>query len=493
MAQARSLENAVASSPLERFRAILERPDLVSYLREGLIGEGVTIPGPFGDIPLLYADYVASGRALRQVEEFILENILPFYANSHTEASFCGSYMTRLRREARSVIASLVNAGPDHAVIFTGSGATAGLNKLAQAVRLADKVRNGEKPVVLIGPYEHHSNILPWRESGAEIVQIPESPEGGPDREVLEAELRRTADRSLRIGSFSAASNVTGIVTNVGEVTRLLKKHGALAFWDFAGGGPYIPIDMRPAEGSELDAVVVSPHKFAGGPGATGVLIARRSLFGAGRPTQPGGGTVSFVSPWGHDYVRDVASREEGGTPNVIGDIRAALAFLIKDAVGQGFIDQRHRELNARALAAWQSNPNLILLGTEKNNRLPIFSFRVRGAHGELVHHQLFTRMLSDYYGVQARGGCACAGPYAHALLEIDQEASDALRQAILTGRELEKPGWVRLNFSYLLDDAKAERIIAAVDELARNASRLAIAYDADAATARFRPKIITG
>ncbi len=237
----------------------------------------------------------------------------------------------------------------------------------------------------------------------------------------------------------------------------------------------------------------MSPHKFPGGPGASGLLIVRRSLVTTARPTQPGGGTVVFVSPWGHDYVQDLESREEAGTPNVIGDVRAALAFMVKEAVGQDFLDRRHQELNTRALRAWQANPNLVLLGADKRNRLPIFSFCVKAADNELVHHQLFTRMLSDHYGVQARGGCACAGPYAHALLGIGHDASDAMRQAILAGRELEKPGWVRLNFSYLLDDAKADRIIAAVDELAHRASSLADAYDVDPATARFRPTTAQG
>ncbi|WEK50171.1 MAG: aminotransferase class V-fold PLP-dependent enzyme [Candidatus Kaistia colombiensis] len=483
----RNRTEADGPTPLQRFRASLDSADPVRDLRAGLIGEGRLIEGPFGPKPLVYADYVASGRALRQVETFVMDEVLPFYANSHTEASYCGAAMTRMRHEARATIGRLVGADAGCAVIFTGSGATAGINRLVSLFGVAEAARRGEAPLVLIGPYEHHSNILPWRESGAEVVEIAEAAEGGPDLAELEAALVRTGDRRLRIGAFSAASNVTGILTDTDAVTAILKRHGALAVWDYAGGGPYLAMRMAPAPGQEKDAIVLSPHKFAGGPGASGLLVVRKAAVARQKPSWPGGGTVTFVSPWRHDYVEDLAAREEAGTPNVIGDIRAALAFLVKDAIGQDFIDSRHRELNARALAVWERNPRLQLLGVDKSQRLPIFSMRVRNGAGGFVHHQLFTRMLSDCFGIQARGGCACAGPYAHRLLGIDEETSNAVRAGIAAGREIEKPGWVRLNFSFLMDDAKADFLIRSVDALARDPSA-ATAYCQDAATARFGP-----
>jgi selenocysteine lyase/cysteine desulfurase len=259
--------------------------------------------------------------------------------------------------------------------------------------------------------------------------------------------------------------------------------------WDYAGGGPYLPIDMRAGTDAEKDAVVLSAHKFVGGPGASGVMIVRKGAVCSTRMFQPGGGTVKFVSPQGHDFSADIATREEAGTPNVVGDIRAALVFLVKAAIGQAQMDARHAELRARALAVWQGNPNIVLMGNMDAEALPIFSFRVRdAAKGGFLHHQLFTRLLSDAYGIQARGGCACAGPYAHRLLGIEAAESEALRTAILRGEEMEKPGWTRLNLSALMDDAKADRVIAAVDELARNPYPMADAYCCDAATARFRP-----
>lgn len=477
-----------ASAPLARFARSLERPDLIDWLRAGLVGNSAVVPGPFGTNPLLYADYVASGRALEVVERFVMTEILPYYANSHTEASFCGMTMTRMRRDARATIARLTQSTDAHAVIFGGSGATSGINRLVELFGVPKTLASGGRVVVFIGPYEHHSNILPWRESGAEVIEINEAADGGPDMVELETALDATADAALRIGTFSAASNVTGIVTDTDAVTRLLKAHNALSIWDYAGGGPYLSINMQDGTDCAKDAVVVSPHKFLGGPAATGILIVRKDAVTRDTPVFPGGGTVSFVSRSGQDYVDDLATREEGGTPNVIGDIRAALAFLVKDAIGQTVMDARHAAFDARARAVWDENPNLEIFGLDKGARLPIFSFRVKDDQGGYLHHQLFTRMLSDCYGIQVRGGCACAGPYAHRLLGIDDDASLALRRDIDNGDELAKPGWVRLNFSVLLDDEKADRIISAVDELARQPHPMLAYYTADPSTARFSP-----
>ncbi|GHC67985.1 aminotransferase class V-fold PLP-dependent enzyme [Limoniibacter endophyticus] len=473
------------------FKNTLQCEDLIERLRAGVIGEGVSIDGPAGPRKLVYADYVASGRALQQIEQFVMEHVLPYYANSHTEASFCGAQMTRMRAASRQAIADDLGAGDDCSVIFAGSGATAGMNKLVLLLDIPGRIARGEKVAVLSGPYEHHSNILPWRECGAPLFEIPECAGGGPCLDHLERKLKSLEGHDLVIGTFSAASNVTGIVTDTDAVSRILKRYGAVAIWDYAGGGPYMPMQMRSGTDCARDAIVFSPHKFPGGPGASGVLMLRNEIVRIHRPTMPGGGSVTFVSPWDHDYSSRITAREEAGTPNVIGDIRAGLALMIKHAIGQDFIDSRHAELRVKALNGWADNPRLELLGNLEAERLPIFSFRVRDEQGNYVHHQLFTRMLSDYYGVQARGGCACAGPYAHRLLNIDEDASSTILAAIRSGLEMEKPGWVRLNFSYLACDEKADFIIAAVNDLSLRATELASKYDFDPATARFRHREI--
>jgi len=474
-------------SLFDRFRKQLLSGSVVKDLTDGLIGHDATIDGPFGTKKLLYADYVASGRALRQIEEFVLTELLPFYANSHTEASYVGGFMTRLRREARDVIRTEVNANKDHAVIFTGSGATAGLNRLIHLLGLPEMVAQGQSPVVLIGPYEHHSNILPWRESGAEVIEVPEATTGGPCMTVLADTLARVKGRPI-IGAFSAASNVTGIVTDVTAVTRMLKTAGAAVVWDFAGGAPYLPIDLCPAQDALIDAVVLSPHKFVGGPQASGVLLLRHDAVRSDKPTLTGGGTVRFVSPTSHDYSGNVEAREEAGTPNVIGDIRAALCFVVKSVITQDFITNRNRETLNRAMLAWRAHPNIEILGNTHCDRLPIFSLRLRNGQDGFVHQQLVTRLLSDCFGIQARGGCACAGPYVHRVLGIDQETSQEMRRQILSGSEVDKPGFTRLNFSFLATDAEVDTIIAAVLELADSAANHVADYSCDHSTAIFKP-----
>jgi selenocysteine lyase/cysteine desulfurase len=291
------------------------------------------------------------------------------------------------------------------------------------------------------------------------------------------------------VGAFSACSNVTGILTDTDAVTRLLKRHGALAVWDYAGGGPYLPIAMSPAPDCAKDAVVISPHKFPGGPGASGVTVIRDRVIRTNRPHRPGGGTVAFVSPWDHRYAASLAAREEGGTPNVVGDIRAALVILVKDAIGADAVLAHAETLRTRAIAAWSGVPGLDLLALPPGARaLPILSFRVRGRSGAPIHHQLFVRMLSDVTGIQARGGCACAGPYAHRLLGLSEAESRRLDARLAAGEELEKPGWVRLNLSLMHDEADVARILRAVPDLVARAETLAPRFRADPATARFAP-----
>ena len=467
---------------LQRFRASLDGDDPVAAISAGLIGQDMRFDGLFGSMPMVYADYVASGRPLRQVEEFISGHVLPWYANPHTEGSFCGGYSTRLRCSARQTIAALCGADERHAVIFGGAGATSALNRIVALLGASERGsrrgavlpglatlfrgRSGGRPRVVIGPYEHHSNILPWRESGAEVIEIGESQAGGPDLEELSAVLADSRRAPRVICAFSAASNITGIMTDVAAVTRMAKRAGALMVWDYAGGAPYLPIAMTPEPGVEIDAVAISPHKFVGGPGSSGVLIVRRDAVVTRRPQISGGGTVKFVSSSVHDYLDGLEEREEAGTPNYIGDVRAALAFLVKDAIGCDRMKWRNAELARRAIAAWKDVERLEILGSLGAARLPIFSFLIRDPRGGYVHPQLATRILSDRFGIQARGGCACAGPYAHRLLHIDPAASARLRREILAGHEENKPGFTRVNLSVLMPESEVRFILESVAAL---------------------------
>ncbi|MBZ0127836.1 MAG: aminotransferase class V-fold PLP-dependent enzyme [Rhodobacteraceae bacterium] len=470
--------NPDAAAPLARFAfGLAAQRDIVSWLGHQQIGKGIEIAGRFGPVRLVYADYVASGRALRCVEDFVTDEVLPFYANTHTGDSFCGARMTGLRENARSAILAACGGNrAEHAAIFIGSGATAALNRLVHLFGLRAALARGEAVHVLVGPYEHHSNLLSWRESGAEVIEIDESAEGGPDQAHLARVLAETAGKGLVIAAFSAMSNVTGITSDVAAITRMVKDAGALMVWDYAGGAPYLPVDL----GTGMDAIALSPHKFPGGPGASGVLLVRRDAVVSSVPGLPGGGTVAFVNRHRHDYLTGIEEREEGGTPNIIGDIRAGLVFVVKSALGQAFITRRNRDLADKARMAWRGHPNIRLLADGRGDQVPVLSFWVADGSGGAVDYHLFTRGLSDLYGIQARGGCACAGPYVHRLLGIGDAASAALRTRILAGDEADKPGFVRLNLSVLMDDSEADFILASVAELAGNPGRLAAIYADD-------------
>ena len=461
---------------------------LIARIRDGVIGERRAIATPFGLRPLVYADYVASGRALDFIEEAVRTAVLPLYANTHTETSQTGAHTTALRNAARAAIRDAVGADAGHAVIFCGAGATGAVDKLVRAMGLHRAIP-GRRPVVFVGPYEHHSNDLPWREAAVEIVRIPLDAEGGVCLRTLAEALAATEGAPRRIGAFSAASNVTGVRTDLTAIARLLHAHGALLVADFAAGGPYLPIRMAesaPGAGDRIDAAFLSPHKFVGGPGASGVLVADRGLLAAAVPSVPGGGTVSYVTHDHHAYVTDPERREEAGTPNVVGDIRAGLALRLKARVGAEAIAAREAAMVARAMAAWAAVPGIEVLGPAKADRFGVFALNIRHSARHL-HHNFVVALLNDLFGIQARGGCSCAGPYGHALLGIDDARAAAHEAAVQRGLSVMRPGWARLGFNFFFDDATVDYIIAAVAFVARHGAAFLPRYRLDPATGVWR------
>jgi len=474
-------------------------------LRDRIVGCDVPIPTPFGERPLVYADYTASGRCLDFVEDY-LRGVATVYANCHTEDSYTGRKATHLLDQAEASIRRAVNAGPNGKVIAIGAGSTAAIHKLQEILGVAvppptcrmlneaagavldeeglmelqSEIRKGS-PVVFVGPFEHHSNEVTWREGFADVVEVELNPAGGLDVEHLARLLADPAWEGRRkIGSFSAASNVTGVLTPVHEVARLLHRHDAIALFDFAAAGPYVEVDMNPAGDPEarLDAVFLSPHKYLGGPGSAGLLVFDGGLYPHDLPpTVAGGGTVVYVTDDGHAFTSDIEAREKAGTPALFQTLRAALALEVKDAIGAEAIHDREQELLRRAFARWLIIPSLEVLGPhDPDARLGIVSFNVRDARGYL-HPRFVCTLLSDLFGVQSRAGCSCAGPYAHRLLQIDAERAGRMRGWAERGVHGVKPGWCRVGLHYSMDDAEADYLIESVAFVAEHGRRFLPLY----------------
>jgi selenocysteine lyase/cysteine desulfurase len=470
-------------------------------LRRETVGADASFETPFGRRLMTYADYTASGRCLGFVERFLLQ-VQHIYANTHTEDDVSGRSMSRLLDQASTAIKDAVNAGLNGKLIAIGTGSTAAINRFQQLIGVAlppvtaellvqwrtehfgreasiafEDFLRSKRPVVFVGPFEHHSNEITWRESLAEVVPIALAADGGLDLDDLERKIQDPQYHGRRlIGSFSAASNVTGRRTPVHTLARLLHAHGALAVFDYAACAPYVPIDMNPAPGPEggdpsIDAIFVSPHKFLGGPGSSGVLVFQERIYHSELPPSVGGGgTVDYVGPHEHDFVHDIEEREKAGTPGTLQTMKAALAFLIKESVGVEKIEAREDELLERGMQRWGSNDRIeILGGAGTKDRTAIVSFNIRDPRGGYLHPKLLTVLLNDLFGIQSRAGCSCAGPYGHTLLEIDETTSERYRAAVRDGWLGIKPGWCRIGFHFVMDDAEANFLIEAVEFVAQH------------------------
>lgn len=465
---------------------------LIDKIRHNVIGGQHSIATAFGRKPLVYADYTASGRALTFIEDMIQSMVLPFYANTHTETSLTGAQTTLLREQARAQIKASTGAGDQYKVIFCGSGATAAIDKLIDILNLrlpadldsqyhfSKQIAQQDRPVVFIGPYEHHSNELPWRESIATLVSIPLNSDGHIDTQALEQALVRYQDRKLKIASFSAASNVTGIKSKVNLVSSLLHQYQCLAFWDYAAAAPYVAVNMQGDDThSYKDAVFLSPHKFIGGPGTPGILVVNENLLKNRVPAVQGGGTVVYVTPNSHRYIDDLERREEGGTPAIIESIRAGLVFKLQHDVGIEEIMARESAFIKEAMRRFEAHSNIHVLGQLDAERLSIASFNITH-QGKNLHYGFVVALLNDLFGIQARGGCSCAGPYGHHLLAMDTAYSQALEQQILKGDMILRPGWIRLNFNYFIDTEHFDYLVEAIILIAKHGWRLLPFYHFD-------------
>jgi selenocysteine lyase/cysteine desulfurase len=488
----------------------MSSPASFEFLREQIVGADSTFATPFGERLMVYCDYTASGRCLLFVENY-LQSLQRTYANTHTEDDTTGRNMTQLLHEAEESIKAAVNAGPDGRIIATGTGATGAITKLQQILGVycppATRARitaeleafggverrrafethlRRRQPVVFVGPFEHHSNEVSWREGLATVIEVRLDDDGGIDLAHLETLLAAPEYQSrVRIGSFSAASNVTGMRTPVHAIAKLLHAYGAIACFDYAASAPYVPIDMNPpcSDGdASIDAVFISPHKYLGGPGSSGVLVFNKRIYQEQlAPTVAAGGTVDYVSEKDQDFIRDIEEREKAGTPGTLQVLKAALALRVKDWITSERIEAREGELLRRAMQRWCSTPGIEILGNpDPERRIAIVSFNAKDPDGRYLHPKFVTALLNDLFGIQSRAGCSCAGPYGHRLLHIGLARSEQYRRLVKQGYGGIKPGWCRVGFHYSMDDAEANYIIDAVAFIGEHGHRFVPLYRFD-------------
>ncbi len=459
--------------------------------RLNTIGHGSHFVTPFGRQPLVYADWIASGRLYRPIEDQMVNVFGPFVGNTHSEASVTGRGMTRAYHEARRIIKRHVNATPDDVIVAAGSGMTRVVNKLQRILglrvpeRLRDQVKlaTEDRPVVFLTHMEHHSNHTSWLETIADVEVIPPGREGLVDPQNLTVLLRKYEDRRVKIGAFTACSNVTGIGTPYHRLAEIMHEHGGICFVDFAASAPYANIDMHPDNAAQkLDAIYFSPHKFLGGPGSAGVLVFDGRLYHNSVPDVPGGGTVDWTNPWGeHRFVKDIEAREDGGTPAFLQTIRAALAVRLKEQMDVKAMEAREHELLQRAFALLRDVPGLVILADQTEDRIGVISFYIEG-----IHYNLIVQLLNDRFGVQVRGGCSCAGTYGHYLLHVDWDKSHSITDRIDAGDLSAKPGWVRLSLHPTMTDQEMEYAIDGIRQIAENIDEWSRDYGYDNHTNEF-------
>jgi len=463
----------------------LSNAGLESYFdqfRQAIIGQDQEFDSPFGKQRITYADWTASGRMYRPIEQLIAHDIAPFIGNTHTETTITGSTMTMAYQRAREIIKSHVNASPQDILISSNSGMTGVVNKLQRilGVKIHEKfhpevkIQDSDRPVVFCTHMEHHSNQTSWLETICNVEVIQACPEGKCDLEHLTELLDKYKDRKIKIAAITSCSNVTGIFTPYHDIAKIMHQNGGLCFVDFACSAPYIDIDMHPPdEEAYLDAIYFSPHKFLGGPSSSGILLFNQKLYSNKVPDNPGGGTVDWTNPWGeHKYYDAIEAREDGGTPSFIQTIRVALCVQLKEKMTTQKILAREHEMLQKIWPTLESIQNLHILAPNIKDRLGVVSFYI-----DNLHYNLAVKILNDRFGIQVRGGCSCAGTYGHYLLQVSREKSESITSTINLGDLTHKPGWVRMSIHPTMTDSEVTYIVESIKALAENHQEWSIDY----------------
>lgn len=417
------------------FRPFFDKnADILNFIRYNTIGKNKKE----------YFDYTASGLGFRQIENRI-HDVLETYANTHSKEASNADKTTNYYERARINLAHNLELTDDFAILPSGCGSTAAIKHFQELLGLyippATKKRFNfeidEKtaPLVIVGPYEHHSNEVSFREALCETQRVNLDKDGLVDLNHLKEILEKNKNREI-IASFCIASNVTGIITPYEEISKILRAYNAIICFDAAASSPYMNIPCH-----LFDAMFMSSHKLLGGPGSCGLLVIRKDLIDTSiAPTFAGGGTVEYVNKNLQLYQKEIEAREDAGTPGILQLIRASLAYQLRNEISFDFIKKQKDELKEFLINELKKIPNCVIYGNQEAQNIGIISFNIRG----LSPYDLCNK-ISSQYGFQTRAGCSCAGPYGHDLLGIEKLD------------RTNRPGWVRvsIHFSQTKDDIK--------------------------------------
>lgn len=403
-----------------------ENTDTLEFIRYNTIGKNKKE----------YFDYTASGLAFRPIEQRI-RDVLETYANTHSKEASNADTTSSFYELARQNLAKHLELNEEFAVLPNGCGATAAIKKFQELMglyippatlkRFNITVAKKKLPLVIVGPYEHHSNEVSYREALCEVQRIRLNDEGLIDLKQLKEILQENRHREI-IGCFCIASNVTGIITPYEEISRLLRLYGAKVLFDAAASSPYmnVPCEL-------YDALVMSPHKLLGGPGSCGLLVIRKSLIDTDiAPTFAGGGTVEYVNKDKQVFQKNIELREDAGTPGILQLIKASLAYQLRNEIGFEFIKKQKEKLQELFIEELKKIPSCEIYGNQHSSNIGIISFNIKGTNP----YELCAK-LSEDDGFQTRAGCSCAGPYGHDLFGVKQIDMSS------------KPGWLRVSIHY--------------------------------------------
>ncbi len=390
----------------------------------------------------LYLDFTASGLAYKPIEDKILQ-LLKTYANTHSRVGKNANATTLAYARARESLRKTLAIGDDAYILPTGTGATGAIKKLQEilglyippATRKRYNVSINSKPLVIVGPFEHHSNELSWREALCDTVRIRLNTYGAIDLNHLAELLNKHKNREI-IGTFSAASNVTGLLNPIEEIYKLIKEYDGIMCVDAAALSAHANVSAK-----FYDALFLSPHKLIGGPGSCGLLVIKKDLYDKSLPpTFAAGGTVSYVSRSDHFYEDNVEVREDAGTPGILQLVRASLAYELRNLIGIKAIQEEEEMLHKLILQNLSKLEGVEIYSHKTLPSLPIFAFNIIGLSPYVV-----TKHLSDEFGIQTRAGCSCAGPYGHDLLGLEDSNDTKINKG-----SYKEFGWVRASFSYI-------------------------------------------